>query len=367
MSGKVTLATISVLLLCLLAAFGFSKTADDLGASVHEWGTFTSVAGENGEAVEWRTYGGPSDLPCFVDRFDGFKSGLYGSVRMETPVLYFYSSRSATADVKVRFPNGTITEWFPKATLSKSYDAIQWKGIQVSPDAAADFAGSGQSHYYAARETDATPLQVGSQKERFLFYRGVGDFPLPISAKVLDDGTIEVRSRGDRAIAGLVLFENRKGLRRRQLVDGFQNQITLDPKSLQTDDAGLFRDLERTLIEQGLYPLEAKAMIQTWRDSWFEEGTRLFYIVPKADIDSVLPLEIQPSPKDIARVFVGRMEIITPAIQEEVKQAVATNDSRALEKYGRFLEPIARRIGVGGPWLKSVAERLVASTRGCSQ
>src|SRR6478609_5753450 len=100
MSGKLMLSAAS-LLLCLLAAIGFSKTADDLGVTVHEWGTFTSVAGENGEAVQWRTYGGPSDLPCFVDRFGGFKGGLSSSVRMETPVLYFYSSRTATANVRV--------------------------------------------------------------------------------------------------------------------------------------------------------------------------------------------------------------------------------------------------------------------------
>ena len=36
------------------------------GLTVHEWGTFTSVAGRNGKAIEWRPAGGPTDLPCFV-------------------------------------------------------------------------------------------------------------------------------------------------------------------------------------------------------------------------------------------------------------------------------------------------------------
>ena len=183
----------------------------------------------------------------------------------------------------------------------------------------------------------------------------------------MDFGTIQVRSRGDLTVAGLVLFENRNGVRRYRLAGAFQNQITLDPKSLRGDDAGLFRDLERTLVDQGLYPREAAAMIQTWRDSWFEEGTRLFYIVPKADIDSVLPLEIQPAPKDMARVFVGRMEIITSATQDDVRHAIAANDQRTLEKYGRFLEPIAGRISVKSPLLKAVADKLAASAAGCSQ
>ena len=34
--------------------------------TVHEWGTFTSIAGESGQAVQWNPLDRPSDLPCFV-------------------------------------------------------------------------------------------------------------------------------------------------------------------------------------------------------------------------------------------------------------------------------------------------------------
>ena len=87
-------------------------------AAVHEWGTFTSVAGENGQAVDWLPLSGPSDLPCFVARLDhqrNFKSA-YGAVRMETPVLYFYPLKPMTVSVRVDFPNGRVTEWYPRAT-----------------------------------------------------------------------------------------------------------------------------------------------------------------------------------------------------------------------------------------------------------
>src|SRR5258706_9569458 len=33
---------------------------------VHEWGTFTSIAGKNGASLEWRPLNGASDLPSFV-------------------------------------------------------------------------------------------------------------------------------------------------------------------------------------------------------------------------------------------------------------------------------------------------------------
>src|SRR5438093_12542651 len=87
-------------------------------------------------------------------------------------------------------------------------------------------------------------------------------------------------------------------------------------------------------------------MIETWRDSWFEEGTRLLYIVPSQGVDSILPLDIQPAPSDVARVFEGRMEIITPAIQRDFRKAVAVDDRPALEKKGRLLDAIAKPAGV---------------------
>jgi hypothetical protein len=40
--------------------------AADAGLTVHEWGTFTSVADEAGDALRWVSLRPPSDLPCFV-------------------------------------------------------------------------------------------------------------------------------------------------------------------------------------------------------------------------------------------------------------------------------------------------------------
>src|SRR6266478_1920115 len=92
------------------------------GLTVHEWGTFTSVAGEDGSAVDWDALGCKDDLPGFVNDFGyrGFKWRLRGTVRMETPVVYFYSPREVEVHVKVTFPKGLITEWYPQATYRVS-------------------------------------------------------------------------------------------------------------------------------------------------------------------------------------------------------------------------------------------------------
>ena len=85
-------------------------------------------------------------------------------------------------------------------------------------------------------------------------------------------------------------------------------------------------------------------MVDTWRDSWFEEGTRLFYIVPPRMVDAILPLTVTPKPAAVSRVFVGRVEVITPETVKTVESAIARGDFKTLDAYTRFLGPITERI-----------------------
>ncbi|MDX6303138.1 MAG: hypothetical protein QOI77_107, partial [Blastocatellia bacterium] len=109
---------------------------------VHEWGTFTSIAGKDGVTLEWRPLDGPPDLPKFVHTIqegDGGlrnapKADLRGVVRMETPVIYFYSNSEMDVSVKVDFPKGKITEWYPQARLVKT--GVNWGRFKVMPGAA---------------------------------------------------------------------------------------------------------------------------------------------------------------------------------------------------------------------------------------
>ena len=344
-----------ILLMFLITALAGPATNDRSDVTVHEWGTFTSVAGEDGTPVPWANYTASQDLPCFVYNFGGVKYSVPGTVRMETPVLYFYGASESSANVKVGFPKGTLTEWYPKESQIRANNVIEWNNVKISPKATPEFPTEpGASHYYAARQTDASPLELGSQKEKFLFYRGVGTFPLPISAQTTQDGKILLKNLASQPVNGVILFDNHSGKRRYGLVGTLNDEATLDLESLQDNWAGLLMDLERVLISQGLYQKEARAMIETWRDSWFEDGTRLLYIVPSPAVDSILPLAIQPAPAAISRVFVGRMELITPATQQAVQQALASNDRQGLEKYGRFLSAIGKRLGVGSKQIDAV-------------
>jgi len=106
----------------------------------------------------------------------------------------------------------------------------------------------------------------------------------------------------------------------------------------------LYAALERILVSAGLYQKEAAAMVETWRDSWFEEGARLLYIVPRQSVDAILPLDIVPQPKDVARVFVGRVELFTSRTLSDVKTALENRDRAAVKMHGRFFYPIFERI-----------------------
>jgi hypothetical protein len=204
------------------------------------------------------------------------------------------------------------------------------------------------SHYYAARDTAASPLRVqtskGEQQEKFLFYRGASAMRLPISAKLDSAGKLEVRNLGEEEIPTVILFERRGESVGYRIAGAVADQASLEPPVLDGTVDTLCGDLEGILVSRGLYPDEAHAMVETWRHSWFEEGSRLIYIVPSGFLNHVLPLNIDPLPGETVRVFVGRLEIVTPATIQAVKNAIASDDDAVVEKYARFLEPILQTI-----------------------
>jgi hypothetical protein len=351
---------------------------------VHEWGTFTSIAGKDGVSLEWRPLNGPSDLPKFVYstqrpgdglRHANSKLELTAAVRMETPVIYFYANREMNISTKVDFPKGKITEWYPQARVVDS--GINWGKMKVQPGAAINLpADYSDNHYYAARETEAAPVQIcatngkPTEQEKFLFYRGVGTFDLPL-AVTLEKSGVTLRNSGKDSIAQLIVFENRDGKIGFRTVMNFSGTTTVERPSLDSDTGAVIKQLRQALIDSGLYDKEADAMIKTWRNSWFETGMRVFYILPRSATDAVLPISIDPRPDELVRVLVGRTEVITPEMEKSVKEQVRLlNDSSpkvrsdaavSIRKYGRFSEPILKQImdEENNPALRARIKRLI--------
>lgn len=355
--GVLAAALLFALFGLVLPQTGWAQQSPDSPLIVHEWGTFTSIAGADGNALPWLPFATKSDLPTFVEHFRNtdVKGGLRGTVRMETPVIYFYSPRQVTVAASVSLAAGLITEWFPHASQVRpansnpimldpqSAGSIGWDAVTVSPATNANFSHeTTPSHYYAARETSASTVSVqspaGNQLEKFLFYRGVSLFDPPLSAKVLASGQLQLKSNAGGSTT-IILFE-RRGDKLGYRVSSFDSGAIMNTPSTSGTLDSLYSDFEDTLIAQGLYRDEAHAMLETWRDSWFGEGSRLFYIVPRLFVDTVLPVSIRPAPTRFIRVFVGRIELVTPATENTVEAALLSGDHETLRKYGRFVDPI---------------------------
>lgn len=374
---------------------------------VHEWGTFTTIAGKGGVAIDWQPLNGATDLPKFVytdSKHDGFRGtyadpgkGRLARVRMETPVIYFYTQRNMDVSVKVAFPQGKITEWYPQASVVNTEflpnkkgvfeSGINWGTIKLLPKETPEYMREiADSHYYPARETDAVPIQVCNadktrvEKEKFLFYRGIGNFDLPLKARIDRDkitlGTADDKylSKSDpgRNLTNVIVFENRGGRIGYTVVPSISGDTPVERPQLNRTLSGVYAEIENALVLRGLYQKEARAMIETWKDSWFEEGLRVFYVLPRATTDEVLPLTVEPRPKETVRVLVGRAEVITPEMEKDVRRQVSLLRSRSaatrfearsnLKKHGRFYEPILKSVlqNEADPKVRGQIERLIA-------
>lgn len=350
---------------------------------VHEWGTFTNFSGSDGVQLEFRPLI-DQELPPFVyDRWrfaaGPFTKGrLVARQRMETPVTYFYTAKPRDVRVKVDFPRGLLTEFYPPANeMTPAYSSgedklsgssLTWQARLHPPAGFARISGKvdgppelpavgAGDHYVEARDTDSAVVEVSDSfsmkhSEKFLFYRGVGNFSLPLRLEALPDRRFRVVNDGPGPIESLFMVTiDADGLRfcqQRQVAASGVVEMTV-PDQLATADELGDRMIE-ALVATGLYEKEALAMVRTWQSSWFTEpGSRLFYLVPRRLTDEIIPLTVDPSPDEVVRVLVGRMEVLTPETGDRLRAAIADLGTclsidaeplrSQLEALGRFAEP----------------------------
>jgi hypothetical protein len=369
---------------------------DDL--VVHEWGTFTAMAGSDGVILDGLHHASDK-LPSFVhsnlpgaipspfrafgdESFHPLARGV--NSKMETPVLYFYTKSPMRVSVHVDFERGLLTEWYPQASRvtpeQANLDALRGqKGENPALDIARiarssldwdlavtpfeSGAPSAMPHVEAddpwqfAREVRAgfvTPfLKDGSpvtgEAEHYVFYRGLGRPALPLDLR-LRGSLIQARNTSASAIPfAIALQMTEAGGRFSRLsrfeANGEQQFVAFvapnQPKSEVIEAVG--REVEKALIVEGLYEDEARAMVRTWAPTWFaSEGTRILYILPRALTDAMLPIRITPTPRELVRVLVGRQEILTPEREAQVEALLKDRGSADPAKKAAALQGLAR-------------------------
>jgi hypothetical protein len=246
-----------------------------------------------------------------------------------------------------------MTDWYPEASRQPDQE-IRWDELKVSARENPRLIGDGDAgRYFAARETDAATVRTTTSEkkeaERFLFYRGVGEFEMPFVVRANGDGKFAVKNTGKQTVPGFLLVN----VKDRQvafkafgeLAAGAEEKVELPGKASTADK--LADEMVKLLIGQGLFEKEARAMVKTWQKDWFgEDGTRVLYLVARPVTDEFLPIRIDPKPDRLVRVLVGRHDVLTPEREHEIDALTrrVKGDSNAdakaadaeLNKMGRY-------------------------------
>ncbi len=382
-----------------LAVTNLSAESGDKTLVVHEWGTFTSLQDESGAAI-----GGintdDEPVPQFVHRISSelllrpsqlppmLSKGVprcHGDItmRLETPVIYFHPasppSPNDSINVHVKFNGGWLSEFYPAADVS-SGDAttnrflyfghlrsdttsmLQWNNLALG----GDWSGPETSAavWTSPRAVQAASVRTsGGEAERFLFYRGVAhlDAPLKISTSgqmltfysqlgtnLASNCPLPIRSLWlvDIQSPGKLAFKSLPAMS----LNGEPNQLLgtasshFNPDDYQSRNLeDLKKSLQTALVGEGLFPDEARALLNTWESSYFKSaGLRLFFLVPRAWTDACLPLDISV-PSQVQRVMVGRIELVTSAQRktlQELSQCTGGNMMKeATEMQKEFYRP----------------------------
>lgn len=292
---------------------------------------------------------------------------------METPVIYFHSAESFRAKVNVAFVGGTISQWYPTRCSGESLPepppsshpeinpvpaekwridfaepyrgGIEWEVDVLSPGesrAARVFKPRDTVKWLRARVPEANTVRTASgETENYLFYRGIGNFTPGLHASVSADETLHMNNQTGGDIPYLLVFQQfgyRVSWHARQGGLKAGESLDLAETSLTAADgfpAPVYESMKSGLTACGLLESEAHAMVQTWWSSYFEtEGLRVFWVLPAATTDRILPLTVTPPPAKIVRVLVGRSEVLRPR-QERAWLAASrlTGDNAASWKY----------------------------------
>jgi hypothetical protein len=379
---------------------------------IHEWGTFTSLQNESGAAIAGINTDDEA-VPEFVHRFGNlipqpselapvFYKGVPRShrqvkMRLETPVIYFHPPAGAklplTANVQVDFHGGWLTEYFPDAKIvspnihapnfrfqgltPQSVGSLAWENLQIGTEG--KLPDTEAAVWLTPRAVDAAVVQTPQgEAEKYIFYRGVGAVPSPLTViqtpdrdalmiqenlpanfkspeklriramwlvHVLGDGRVAFRTLGAATLTGVPAQELARAalgkLQRIAETDEAGAAAEIEDVSLgnySPDNLTLLRSAMREkLIEDGLYADEAEAMLKTWELAYFKSpGFRLFYVVPQPWTNAVMPLKCSLAAK-ISRTMVGRIELVTPRQRRLISRLGQTRVTTA-DWYYRFLE-----------------------------
>jgi hypothetical protein len=342
----------------LLAVLFFGAQA--LGAApknlvVHEWGVFrvnehAAMANADLRAV-WDT------LPPFVY---GHVRGRqvpqhWGAVEIrDKPILFFHADGPGQFAVKVEFPGGMPGVWWPGTQvpalegieqqpavgkllqwdLSVKQPAAGWRPKTPAPPPVE------KGHWFEGlRQVNADEIfaRFGPgghyiEREKFLYYDGL--FPQGKWLKVEVSGDkIELTSRIKHAVFDVTIVDRRQDDKARvgrleKLEAGAKADVVFADADASRFASTAAEALVKQVVAAGLQADEAKTLADLWRKDMFETpGLHVFYRLPNAEYDRLLPLTITPPASSVVRVGLVYQGHVEPDFAERVRELVIQLDS----------------------------------------
>jgi len=252
--------------------------------------------------------------------------------------------------------NGVTTwqRWQAPVLSAKTTSTLTWRGIRAGGALAAPKTDS--PIWLAPRAVTAANLAVGSEHERYLFYRGLAHLDAPLVARRSADGrslrvTPRVGDLNPSTVPQLWLADLRSdGTAAFHTADAAVYHLPSTDETAFSDIAATFaaneysaerlkllrQELHTALVADGLFADEAMALLATWEASYFKTpGQRLFFLVPREWTDRVLPLTTS-IPTVVTRSMMGRIEVVSPA-QRQALTTIATGPVSTTAWYDRFI------------------------------
>jgi hypothetical protein len=381
MAGCTTLAAGTL----VAATLGAAAAASRGRLVVHEWGTFLAMNGSDGVTLDGM-YHEEHALPGFVHARSRDELRLPTSnLKGETPVIYFYSDQATRVRVEVGFPRGLWTQWYPQADfvgpsfvqsgslLHPRGGRIGWTVDVVPPAPPHPVLPSATTDalWNYTRDVDAAFVSTGGtavarsaprEWERFIFYRGLGEAPLPLTVSVADGARLTCGPELTGGLQHLFLLRVEGGRGAYRYLPSLRCGGAIPDvvpamhgaQPIDTFAARLTDDLTARLVASGLYEKEARAMANTWRTSYFmADGVRVLFVLPQSWTNRFIPMTISPAPDELVRVMVGRIELLTTERERAAERAIASLASpdaavraaafATLREQGRYVEPLVRR------------------------
>jgi len=380
------------MLLGIISMLAGRLSAAEEGLIAHEWGSLNVAVGAEGALLDGLAVN-QAELPDFVFRWSTVPVRVMMPV--QKPILYFYSKKNVQVSVTVQMPKGLFSEWWPQVqqfgpevprqanqVVPPQNGLLTWNPVMVMADKPEDPkprpAAEG-TWYPILRDVDANWLKVEgvdwrsggmnggtkySELERFLLYRGPCTDTSVVKLQVtpLGNGKLKLRNAGTQALGKVLLIDAAAGKGRLKAVDapapGAEVTVEISSEPEQAFDA-LQKTGQAQIVEwsmaAGLYKKEAEGMTKIWGPEWFAEtGLRAFYLLPREEIDKLIPLQIVPKPVESVRVMVACIEALTPEREKEVAAWVAAlkaedfdqreKSMRKLKDLGRLAEPVLRKL-----------------------